>query len=48
MFGHYAGPELKIIGESDLGDPSRAAAAVANGRIFLKGKAFLYAIGIRE
>lgn len=40
-----AGPELKVLAESDLGDPSGAAAAVANGRIFLKGKSFLYAIG---
>lgn len=40
-----AAPELKILGESDLGDPSQAAAAVANGRLFLKGRAYLYAIG---
>ncbi len=40
-----AGPELKILAESDLGDSSRAAAAVADGRLFLKGKAFLHAIG---
>lgn len=40
-----AGPEPKILGESDLGDPSNAAPAVADGRLFLKGKAFLYAIG---
>ena len=40
-----AAPELKILAESDLGDPSGAAPAVAGGRMFLKGKAFLYAIG---
>lgn len=40
-----AGPELKILAESDLGDSSRAAAAVADGKLFLKGKAFLHAIG---
>jgi len=40
-----AAPELKILAESDLGDPCSAAPAVADGRIFLKGKAFLYSIG---
>ncbi len=40
-----AGPEFKILATSDLGDPSLAAAAVADGRIFLKGKSSLYAIG---
>jgi outer membrane protein assembly factor BamB len=40
-----AGPELKILATSDLGDPSLASAAVADGCIFLKGKSFLYAIG---
>tara|TARA_R110002110_G_scaffold242378_2_gene458793 strand:- start:147 stop:386 length:240 start_codon:yes stop_codon:yes gene_type:complete len=43
-----AGPKLEILAESDLGDPSLATAAVANGRIFLKGKAFLYAIGNKK
>jgi outer membrane protein assembly factor BamB len=37
--------ELKILGESDLGDPSVAAPAIANDRIILKGRNFLYAIG---
>ena len=40
-----AGPEWKILATSDLGDPSLASAAVSNGRIFLKGKSFLHAIG---
>ncbi len=40
-----AGPTLEILAESDLGDPCGAAPAVADGRIFLKGRAFLYAIG---
>lgn len=39
-----ASPELKILAESDLGDPSLAAAAVSGGTIFLKGGKFLYAI----
>ena len=43
-----AKPELKILAESDLGDSSRAAAAVADGRLFLKGKAFLHAIGNKK
>lgn len=40
-----AGAELKILGESDLGDPSAAAPAIANDSIILKGRNFLYAIG---
>ncbi|MFT4550245.1 MAG: outer membrane protein assembly factor BamB [Verrucomicrobiales bacterium] len=40
-----AGEELKVLAQSDLGDPSLAAAAVSGGRIFLKGTKFLYAIG---
>jgi outer membrane protein assembly factor BamB len=40
-----ASDQLKILAESDLGDPSRAAAAVANGHIYLKGSRFLHAIG---
>lgn len=40
-----AGPTLNIVAESDLGEPSHAAAAVADGKIFLKGHKFLYAIG---
>ena len=43
-----AGPQLKILAESDLGDPSTATAAVADGRIFLKGKSYLYAIGHKK
>ena len=40
-----AGPKLKILAESDLGDPSAAAPAVSGGRMFLKGHKLLYAIG---
>ncbi|MDG2122586.1 MAG: PQQ-like beta-propeller repeat protein [Verrucomicrobiales bacterium] len=40
-----AGKALKILGESDLGDASAAAAAVSDGRIFLKGARYLWAIG---
>lgn len=40
-----AAAELKILGESDLGDPSAAAPAIANDRIILKGRNFLYAVG---
>jgi outer membrane protein assembly factor BamB len=40
-----AGPQLEVLAESNLGDPSGASPAVADGRIFLKGRAFLYAIG---
>lgn len=40
-----AGKELKVLAENDLGDPSLAAAAVSGGRMFLKGRNFLCAIG---
>ena len=40
-----AGPELKILAESDLGESSSAAPAVSSGRIFLKGSKHLYAVG---
>lgn len=43
-----AGEELEVVAESDLGDPSLAAAAVSAGKMFLKGGKFLYAIGVRE
>src|SRR5262249_51428696 len=39
-----AGPKLVILGSSDLGDPSEASPAVADGRLFLKGRRFLYCI----
>jgi outer membrane protein assembly factor BamB len=40
-----AGPKLDVLGTSDLGDPGEASPAVANGRLFLKGRRFLYCIG---
>ena len=43
-----AGEELKVLAQSDLGDPSLAAAAVSGGRMFLKGTKFLYAIGTKN
>lgn len=39
-----AGDTMEILAESDLGDPSDAAAAVADGTIFLKGSRSLHAI----
>jgi outer membrane protein assembly factor BamB len=42
-----AGPKLVVLGTSDLGDPSEASPAVADGRLFLKGRRFLYCIGKR-
>lgn len=40
-----AAPQLEVLAQSDLGDPCGAAPAVADGRLFLKGRANLYAIG---
>lgn len=40
-----AGPKFEVLATSDLGDPSRASAAVAGGRIYIKGGHNLYCIG---
>jgi outer membrane protein assembly factor BamB len=40
-----AGPKADVLGVSDLGDPSPASPAVADGRLFLKGGRNLYCIG---
>lgn len=39
------GVKFEILARNDLGDPSRAAAAVAAGRFYLKGGRFLFCIG---
>ncbi len=43
-----AGPRLEVLATNDLGDGSQASAAVARGRIFLKGRRNLYCIGNRR
>jgi len=40
-----AGPKFEVLGTGDLGDPSQASPAVADGRIFLRGGRNLYCIG---
>jgi outer membrane protein assembly factor BamB len=40
-----AGPKPEVLAVNDLGDASPASAAVAGGRIYLKGERFLYCIG---
>jgi outer membrane protein assembly factor BamB len=40
-----AGPKLQILATNDLGDGSAASPAVADGRIYLKGKHYLFCIG---
>ena len=42
-----AGPKFKVLAESDLGDGASSSAAVSDGKIFLKGRKFMYAIGSR-
>jgi outer membrane protein assembly factor BamB len=39
------GPKFEVLATSDLGDPGRASAAVAGGRIYIKGGKNLYCIG---
>jgi outer membrane protein assembly factor BamB len=40
-----AGATCEVVGSSDLGDPSPASPAVADGRLFLKGATTLFCIG---
>jgi outer membrane protein assembly factor BamB len=40
-----AGPKLEILATNDLDDASDAAPAVSGGRLYLKGRKFLYCIG---
>lgn len=43
-----AGPKYEVLATSDLGDPSAASPAVADGRLFLKGMRHLYCVGSRD
>lgn len=44
-----AGPKFEILATSDLDDgPDYTTPAVANGRIFIKGKSYLWCIGSKE
>jgi outer membrane protein assembly factor BamB len=43
-----AGPKYSVLAVNDLGDPSSATAAVADGRIYIKGGRFLYCIGKKQ
>jgi outer membrane protein assembly factor BamB len=40
-----AGEKFEILATNDLGDDSQASAAVANGRIYLKGRKTLFCVG---
>ena len=40
-----AGPKLDVLSVNDLGDPSNASPAIANGRIYIRGGRNLYCIG---
>lgn len=40
-----AGPRFEVLAVNDLGDPGDATAAVAGGRIFLKGERSLFCVG---
>ncbi|MEO8350260.1 MAG: PQQ-binding-like beta-propeller repeat protein [Chthoniobacteraceae bacterium] len=40
-----AGPKLEVLATNEIGDESRASAAVSDGRIFLRGQKNLYCIG---
>ena len=40
-----AGPKFEILATNDIGDGSQASPAVADGKIFLKGRKMLYCVG---
>ena len=40
-----AGAEFKMLAVNDLGDSSAASAAVAGGRLYIKGNRYLYCVG---
>jgi outer membrane protein assembly factor BamB len=43
-----AGPKFAVLGTGELGDPSDASPAVADGRLYLKGRRYLYCVGKKE
>ena len=43
-----AGPKFDVLAVNDLGDGCPASPAVADGRIFLKGRKWLYCVGSKE
>jgi outer membrane protein assembly factor BamB len=43
-----SGPRPEVLAINDLGDGSQTAPAVANGRLFLKGRRWLFCIGKKE
>lgn len=42
-----AGAKLDVLGVNDLGDPSHASPAIANGRLYIKGGRYLFCIGTK-
>jgi len=40
------GDKLEILAESDLGEESRASAAISDGRIYVRGGKTLYCLGL--
>jgi outer membrane protein assembly factor BamB len=43
-----AGPKFEVLATNELGDGSQASPAVAGGRLYLKGRRYLYCIGKKE
>src|SRR5262249_20367109 len=43
-----AGPKLDILATNDLGDGGHASPAVADGKLFLKGRKWLCCVGTKE
>jgi hypothetical protein len=43
-----AGDKFEVLATNDLGDDSHASAAVADGKIFLKGRKALYCVAEKK
>jgi hypothetical protein len=43
-----AGAKPEVLGKGDLADASQASPAVAKGRIYLKGRRYLWCVGRKE
>ena len=42
-----AGPTLEILATNDLGDASPASPAASGGKLYLKGRKWLYCVGMK-
>jgi outer membrane protein assembly factor BamB len=44
LVGVSAAPQFKLVGELDLGEPTQATPAIANGRMYLRTQSHLICV----